>query len=212
MNCFQVTIITVFFTTCCLCAASTNDVDHSKKLSTVSAVQPRAFFFNSMLKMFEEAEWDVIFVKMLKIAINYFMDKALTRVFGTSGRQGSFSVSSWLFPTPLLTKVVRQRRTATTKGLKDLPTVQRSPTDSHLLWPDKENEFSQLEVICSFGQLLARVPVLEQLAKIFIETKGSRNERNAFVRGAQKKDCKLHYPKCQTFKNYNIYNIQDDCF
>ncbi|XP_076343996.1 uncharacterized protein LOC143243976 [Tachypleus tridentatus] len=207
MNCFRVTIMMIFFTFFWLRAASTVDVDHSKKLATISAVQPRAFFFNSLLKMFEDAEWDVIFVKMLRIVINYFMDTALTRVFGTSGRQGFFTVSNWLFPTPLLTKVVRQRRTATTKGLRDLPNIQRSPVNSHLLWPGKENELSQLEVICSFGQLLARIPVFEQLSKNLTETKGSRSEWKAFVRGAQKEIVNCNIPRRLKIIIFTIYKM-----
>ncbi|XP_076362992.1 uncharacterized protein LOC143253277 [Tachypleus tridentatus] len=143
-------IITIaVFTLCWWCGVSTDHVclaeEEAGKSTVTTAAQPSLLSFNSLLKAFEEAEWDVIFVKMLKIVINYFMDKMLTSLFGTAGRQSSPTISSSLFPVSFVTKIVRQRRAVVGEGLR------------------KEIKVCNFYFLCRVGQSLAHILKFEEL-------------------------------------------------
>lgn len=43
-------------------------------------------FFGGFMRMFEQAEWDVIFIKMTRVLVNYFTDMSFKMVFGQTGR------------------------------------------------------------------------------------------------------------------------------
>lgn len=49
------------------------------------AVQPRQFL-GGFMRMFEQAEWDVIFIKMTRVLVNYFTDMGFKMIFGQTGR------------------------------------------------------------------------------------------------------------------------------
>ncbi|CAN7951741.1 unnamed protein product, partial [Ixodes pacificus] len=41
--------------------------------------------FASLLRVFEAAEWDKVFVKMARVVVNYFTDMAFKVLFGSTG-------------------------------------------------------------------------------------------------------------------------------
>lgn len=48
-------------------------------------VHPRQFL-GGFMRMFEQAEWDVIFIKMTRVLVNYFTDMGFKMMFGQTGR------------------------------------------------------------------------------------------------------------------------------
>lgn len=48
-----------------------------------------ARIFSSLLRVFEAAEWDKVFVKMARVVVNYFTDMAFKVLFGSTGSRQS---------------------------------------------------------------------------------------------------------------------------
>lgn len=74
-----------------------------------SAVQGRqdVRFFGGFMRMFEQAEWDVIFIKMTRVLVNYFTDMGFKMMFGQTGRSLNEVTAHRTFE--LLPESIRQR-------------------------------------------------------------------------------------------------------
>ncbi|KAH6938489.1 hypothetical protein HPB50_010025 [Hyalomma asiaticum] len=66
------------------CAASA-----PSKEPALPAAQPEGRVFSSLLRVFEAAEWDKVFVKMARVVVNYFTDMAFKVLFGSTGSRRS---------------------------------------------------------------------------------------------------------------------------
>ena len=69
--------------------------------------QDTRHFFGGFMRMFEQAEWDVIFIKMTRVLVNYFTDMGFKMVFGQTGRSLDEATAHRTFP--LLPESFRQR-------------------------------------------------------------------------------------------------------
>lgn len=62
-----------------------NPVNFANHVRTRRAAKPHQFI-GGFMRMFEQAEWDVIFIKMTRVLVNYFTDMGFKMVFGQTGR------------------------------------------------------------------------------------------------------------------------------
>ncbi|KAL3235886.1 hypothetical protein MRX96_022316 [Rhipicephalus microplus] len=69
-----------------LFACSAAPVD---RLVWPAGAQPEGRVFSSLLRVFEAAEWDKVFVKMARVVVNYFTDMAFKVLFGSTGSRRS---------------------------------------------------------------------------------------------------------------------------
>ncbi|XP_077512002.1 uncharacterized protein LOC144122910 [Amblyomma americanum] len=144
--------------------------------SEVAAGQPEARVFSSLLRVFEAAEWDKVFVKMARVVVNYFTDMAFKVLFGSTGSRRVDADD----------RVLRQRlqrRNVAEFVLERQQQVSRLPPDC------------QRRIACRVGQHFGNVHSLRSLAPILRTVDRSLVE--AALHGLSHSDCDMAYPDCQ---------------
>ncbi|XP_049269928.1 uncharacterized protein LOC119386550 [Rhipicephalus sanguineus] len=110
------------------------------------AAQPEGRVFSSLLRVFEAAEWDKVFVKMARVVVNYFTDMAFKVLFGSTGSRRSSGGD------PCVTQLVRERRDMAQYVLESQQRVSQLPPDC------------QRRIACRVGQHLGSLNSLRMLA------------------------------------------------
>ncbi|XP_065302038.1 uncharacterized protein [Dermacentor albipictus] len=139
--------------------------------------QPEGRVFSSLLRVFEAAEWDKVFVKMARVVVNYFTDMAFKVLFGSTGSRRSSDGSLKLL------RAGRQRRDMAQYVLERQQEVSQLPPDC------------QRRIACRVGQHLGSVNSLRTLAPMLRTVDRSLVE--AALHGVRQSDCDMAYPDCQ---------------
>ncbi|XP_064455810.1 uncharacterized protein LOC135366814 [Ornithodoros turicata] len=141
--------------------------------------------FASLLRVFESAEWDVIFVKMARVVVNYFTDMAFKMMFGTTGRTLPYQFHDLIalrgrYLRRLAEKtrrVSREVRQGLGDGLQGL---------SAECWK---------KLSCNVGSYIRRVDGFSSALETTFKNSNNLLLLSALT-GMQQGDCQLSYPDC----------------
>ncbi|XP_077538398.1 uncharacterized protein LOC144150972 [Haemaphysalis longicornis] len=156
-------------------------IAHVPYRRSTSPPEPEARVFSSLLRVFEAAEWDKVFVKMARVVVNYFTDMAFKVLFGSTGsRRRSEDMPEVQM---LDRRRRRSRRDMAQYVLERQQHVSRLPIDC------------QRRIACRVGQHFGNINGLRALAPMLRTVDRSLVE--AALHGLSNTDCDMAFPDCQ---------------
>ncbi|KAM7303024.1 uncharacterized protein LOC8030437 [Ixodes scapularis] len=136
--------------------------------------------FASLLRVFEAAEWDKVFVKMARVVVNYFTDMAFKVLFGSTGSKEA--ARALHKGAGLQVSPGRPKRDVEAEFLSQRQRVSQLPPEC------------QRRVACRVGQHFGSIQNLRALAPMLRTVDRSLVE--AALHGMSNQDCDAAYPDC----------------